>query len=87
MFQTRHVGNWFIFDSDVVNFLAQLIIIFPLFLGMVMYANEVETKEKWKLTEKKINYNTNIMLNIIITFITEQLALRWNRVLNKGRST
>ena len=87
MFQTWHVGNWFIIDSDVVNFLSQLIVIFPLFLGMVMYANEVETKEKWKLPEIKINYNNNIMLNIIIIFIMEELALRCNRVLNKGRST
>ena len=29
-----------------VNFLFQLIFVFPLFLGMVMYANEFETKEK-----------------------------------------
>ena len=37
----------------VVNFLFQLIFIFPLFLGMVMYANEFITKEKQKLTEIK----------------------------------
>ena len=30
----------------VVNFLSQVISILLLFLGMVMYANEVETKEK-----------------------------------------
>ena len=30
----------------VGNFLSQLIFIFLLFLGMVMYANEFETKEK-----------------------------------------
>ena len=30
----------------VVNFLSQVIFIFLLFLGMVIYANEVETKEK-----------------------------------------
>ena len=30
----------------VVNFLSQVIFIFPLFLGMVMYANEFKTKEK-----------------------------------------
>ena len=30
----------------VVNFLSQVIFVFPLFLGMVMYANKVETKEK-----------------------------------------
>ena len=39
--------------SVVVNFLFQLIFIFPLFLGMVMYANEFKTKEKQKLTEIK----------------------------------
>ena len=30
----------------VVNFLSQVIIVFLLFLAMVMFANEVETKEK-----------------------------------------
>ena len=39
--------------SVVVNFLLQLIFIFPLFWGMVMYANEFKTKEKQKLTEIK----------------------------------
>ena len=29
-----------------VNFLSQVIFVFLLFLGMVMYANEVATKEK-----------------------------------------
>ena len=37
----------------VVNFLFQLIFIFPLFWGMVMYANEFKTMEKQKLTEIK----------------------------------
>ena len=37
----------------VVNFLFQLIFIFPLFWGMVMYANEFKTKEKQNLTEIK----------------------------------
>ena len=37
----------------VVNFLFQLIFIFPLFWGMVMYANEFKRKEKQKLTEIK----------------------------------
>ena len=37
----------------VVNFLFKLIFIFPLFLGIVMYANEFITKEKQKLTEIK----------------------------------
>ena len=36
-----------------VNFLFQFIFVFPLFLGMVMHANEFETKEKQKLTEIK----------------------------------
>ena len=42
----------FIFDGNlvnvsvVVNFLFRVIFVFPLFLGMVISANEVETKEK-----------------------------------------
>ena len=43
----------------VVNCLFQVIFVFLLFLGMVMYANEVETKEKEKLP-KKNNYNISI---------------------------
>ena len=36
-----------LFGVDVVvNFLSQVIIVFLLFLGLVMYANEVETKVK-----------------------------------------
>ena len=37
----------------VVNFLSQVIFVFVLFLGMVMYASEVETKEKQKWREIK----------------------------------
>ena len=37
----------------VVNFLSQVIFVFLLVWGMVMYANEVETKEKEKLPEIK----------------------------------
>ena len=44
----------FICGHVVVNFLSQLIFIFLLFWGMVMYANEFETKEK-KLTVTAIN--------------------------------
>ena len=33
----------------VVNFLSQVIFVFLFCLGMVMYANEVETKGKYKL--------------------------------------
>ena len=36
-----------------VNLLFQLNFVFPLFWGIVMYANEFETKEKQKLTEIK----------------------------------
>ena len=43
----------------VVNFLSQVIFIFPLFLGMVIYANEFETKEKQILPEIK-NYLQHI---------------------------
>ena len=34
----------------MVNFLFQLIFIFPLFWGIVMCSNEFKTKEKQKLT-------------------------------------
>ena len=37
----------------VVNFLSQVIFVFLLFLGMLMYANEVETKGKIKITWHK----------------------------------
>ena len=37
----------------VVNFLSQVIFVFLLFLGMEMYVNEVESKEKQKLPEIK----------------------------------
>ena len=41
--------NWhpfFFLVYVVVNFLSQVIFVFLLFLGTVMYANEIETKEK-----------------------------------------
>ena len=37
----------------VVIFLSRVIFVFLLFLGIVMYANEVETKEKEELLEIK----------------------------------
>ena len=37
---------WLANACVVVNFLSQVIFVFLLFLGMVMYANEIETKEK-----------------------------------------
>ena len=60
-----------------VNFLFQLIFGFPLFLGMVMHANEFETKEKQKLTEIKnklqhihrvMVLETNSLLNLLSSF-------------------
>ena len=39
-------GKSSVFVDVVVNFLSQVIFVFLLFLGMIMYANEVETKEK-----------------------------------------
>ena len=51
---TKHYLLFFWSNNDlstrcvyvVVNFLSQVIFVFLLFLGMVMYANEIETKEK-----------------------------------------
>ena len=37
----------------VVNLLSQVIFVFLLFLVIIMYANEVETKEKEKLPDIK----------------------------------
>ena len=53
----------------VVNFLFQLIFIFPLFLGVVMYANEFKTEEKQKLTEIK---------KLIATYTTVHLVFGWS---------
>ena len=63
----------------IVNFLFQLVFIFPLFLGMVMYANEFKTKEK----QKKINCNiykgnskqTNVIFLSIPTCLSSVLLL------------
>ena len=41
-----HVLAFYITIFFVVNFLSQVIFVFLLFLGMVIYANEVETKGK-----------------------------------------
>ena len=46
----------------VVNFLSQVIFDFLSFLGMVMYANEVETKEKEKLIDVKKNFNIYVLI-------------------------
>ena len=46
---SRHLlekSHRYLYIYVVVNFLFQVIFIFLLFLGMVIYANKVETKEK-----------------------------------------
>ena len=40
--------------SVVVNFLSQVIFVFLLFFGMVMHANEVETKGKKMTSDQKL---------------------------------
>ena len=54
MSRRQRMEDWY---NVVVNFLSLVIFVFLLFLGMLMYANEVDTKEKEKLPEIKINYN------------------------------
>ena len=41
------------YNYVAVNFLSQVVFVFLLFFGVVMYAYEVETKEKYKLPEIK----------------------------------
>ena len=45
-FVGEHLTELYIYIYVVVNFLFQVIFVFLLFLGMVIYADEVETKEK-----------------------------------------
>ena len=54
MSRRQWMEDWY---NVVVNFLSLVIFVFLLFLGMLMYANEVDTKEKEKLLKIKINYN------------------------------
>ena len=61
----------------VVNFSSQVIFVFLLFLGMVMYANEVDTKEKWKLPEIKIYYNIYISSLIFLKASTILFRRIW----------
>lgn len=42
--KSNHIGSGCVYV--VVDFLSQAIFVFPLFLGMIMCAHEVETKEK-----------------------------------------
>ena len=50
-----------------LNFLFQLIFVFPLFLGAVMYAHVFETKKKQKLTEIKNYLQHTHQSNVVIT--------------------
>ena len=50
------------------NFLSQVIFVFLLFLGMVIYANEVETKEKEKLPKIKKLTTTCIHKKVLLGF-------------------
>ena len=52
----------------LVNFFSRVIFVFLLFLGIVMYANEVETKEVKKLT-------TTYMLIIVEVIKTHTVVL------------
>ena len=54
----------------VVKFLSQVVFVFVLFLGMLKYANEVETKKKIKITwDKKMKYNMYINNTPLRTYI------------------
>ena len=54
------------FRHVALNFLFQLIFVFPLFLGAVMYANEFETKKKQKLIELKNYLQHTHQSNVVI---------------------
>ena len=51
----RYATQYYMYNYVAGNFFicVGLIFVFLLFFGMVMYASEVETKKKSKLTEKK----------------------------------
>ena len=73
---------WEVNKYVAVNFLFQLIFVFPLFLGMVMYANEFETKEKQKLTEikKKLQQIHNHHMYINQAQSQSGLGRNWKQV-------
>ena len=54
----------------VVNFLSQVIFLFPLFLGMVLYANEVETKKKIPEIKKLSTTYTSLLLTRVLLQVT-----------------
>ena len=54
----------------VVNFLSQVIFLFLLFLGMVLYANEVETKKKIPEIKKLSTTYTSLLLTRVLLQVT-----------------
>ena len=56
----------FIYVYVVVNFLSWLNFVFLLFLGMVMYAIEIETKEQQKLPEIKNELQHTAVLRKVV---------------------
>ena len=54
----------------VVNFLSPVIFLFPLFLGMVLYANEVETKKKIPEIKKLSTTYTSLLLTRVLLQVT-----------------
>ena len=45
----------------VANFLSQVIFIFPLFLGMMMYANDLKHRKNKNYVKYKINCNIQLL--------------------------
>ena len=73
------------FIHVTLHVLFQLIFVFPLFLGAVMYANVFETKEKQKLTEMK-NYlqhthQSNVVIIRTMTKETEEVETALKNVM------
>ena len=57
----------------VVNFLSQVIFVFLLFLGMVMYANEIEKKGKIKITwDKKLTTTSTLPKHLKILALNKK---------------
>ena len=71
----------------VVNFLSQVIFVFLLFLGMLMYANEVKTKGKIKITgDKKLTTTCIFHLNYFYQMWANSPGVEYPRtILSKFR--
>ena len=59
-------------------FLFRLRFIFPLFLGMVTYANEFKTKEKTKINWNKKKLTATYMFQEFCVFISSRRGLKWS---------